>query len=206
MELKMLKNRLSVSKIGFLGFVIFLFMMFSGCAVPFETARNLEAGQGELMLGYSSLANLTFKGRFGITGHTDLGFGIDMPFINAYLSGKQKLFVLGREPGFDLFLSGALGKILDTDIPYYHCTLLAGINNESEGCVTFGLGVLQDPRYTFQLFGSPAYSRETYWYALFGVSRDKIITQFQIIYDPHDSQDKIKASVGIGIRSIQFLE
>ncbi len=204
--MKVLRRKFNSCKVKAFVFAILLFVIFSGCAVPFETAQTLERGQGELLLGYSSIANLTFKGRFGITGNTDLGFGIDLPLVNTYLSAKQKLFSSGGNPTFELFLSGAYGLVTDTDIPYYHCTLLVGINNESMGCVTFGLGILQDPRYTFNLFGSPLYSRETYYHALFGVSRDKVVTQFQIIYDPHDTQEKIKISVGIGIRSIQFLE
>jgi hypothetical protein len=204
--MKILRKKFNSYKVKAFVFVILLFIMFSGCAVPFETAQTLERGQGELLLGYSSLVNLTFKGRFGITGYTDLGFGIDLPFVNTYLSAKQKLFSSGGNPSFDLFLSGAYGLITDTDIPYYHCTLLAGINDRMGECFTFGLGILQDPRYTFKLFGSPLYSRETYCHALFGVSGDKVVTQFQIIYDPHDPEEKIKISAGIGIRSIQFLE
>ncbi len=107
--MNIVKNKLNSLKIKVLHFAIVLFLIFSGCAVPFETAQNLERGQGELMLGYSSMLNLTFKGNFGITGNTDLGFGIDMPFINTYLSGKQKLFSFGEDPRFDLLLSGHTG-------------------------------------------------------------------------------------------------
>ncbi|MBN1693819.1 hypothetical protein JW879_00280 [candidate division WOR-3 bacterium] len=204
--MKVLRRKFNSCRVETFVFAILLFAMFFGCAVPFETAQTLESGQGELLLGYSSIANLTFKGRFGITGNTDLGFGIDLPLVNTYLSAKQKLFSSGGNPSFDFFLSGAYGLVSDTDIPYYHCTLLAGISDKSGECVTFGLGILQDPRYTFNLFGSPLYSRETYCHALFGVSRDKVVTQFQIIYDPHDTREKFKISVGLGIRSIQFLE
>jgi len=89
--MNIVKNKLNSLKIKVLHFAIVLFLIFSGCAVPFETAQNLERGQ------------------FGITGNTDLGFGIDMPFINTYLSGKQKLFSFGEDPRFDLLLSGHTG-------------------------------------------------------------------------------------------------
>ncbi len=95
---------------------------------------------------------------------------------------------------------------MDTDIPYYHCTLLAGLSDGGEEYFTFGVGILQDPRYAFALSGSPTYSRETYYHILVGMSNDRVITQFQFIYDPHDTREKIKISVGVGIRSIQFLE
>jgi len=196
----------NAGRIKVLVLLIVIFLLLAGCAVPFETAKTLECGQAELMAGYSAFCNLTAKGNFGVTGSTDLGFGVDIPFINTYLAAKQKLFSFGSNPAFDLLLSGAYGLVADTDIPYYHCTLLAGISDKSGECVTVGLGILQDPRYTFDFFGSPVYSRRKFYHAIFGVSNKKFITQFQFIYDPHDTKENLKISVGLGIRSIRFLE
>ena len=186
---------------------IILFLLFVGCAIPFEIAETLDRGQAELMAGYSSFLNLTVKGNFGITGSTDLGFGVDIPPVNAYLTPKQKLLSLGENPRFNLLISGAYGLLSYTDIPYYHCTLLTGIDNIGRECITLGGGILQDPRYTFNFLGSPTYSRKKFYHTIIGVSNEKFIMQFQFIYDPQEyNRDKIRVSLGFGIRSIQFLE
>lgn len=227
------RNKLSNLKIKALSVAIFLFLVSSLYAIPFETARNLGGGRGELMLGFStmfnfalernddisevmhgditfgeaSMPNLSFKGNFGITDHFDLGFGIDLPFVGIYLSGKRKLLPSGGYHGFDLFLSGAYG-ITDTDTPYCHCTLLAGLNYKGGECFTFGAGVVRDPRLTFNPFalGVSDYSRDFNPHILLGLSNDIFIGQAQFVFDLSDEQDKIKIILGLGIRSIRFLE
>jgi len=231
--MNILRNKLNNLKIRALGIGIFLFLVSSVYAVPFETARNLERWQGELMLGGSSMfnfafesnsdileviqgelilgdismPNLSFRSNFGITDYLNLGFGIDIPFVSVYLSGKHKLLSHGGSYGFDFYLSGAYGTT-DTDTPYCHCTLLAGLNYRGGECFTFGAGIVRDPRLTFNPFalGVSNYSREFNAHILLGLSNDIFVSQVQFVFDPSDEQDQIKIILGLGLRSIKFLE
>lgn len=231
--MNMLRNTLNNLKIKTLNIAVFLFLVSSVYAVPFETARNLERGQGELMLGWSSMfsiafernsdileviqgelilgdismPNLSFRSNFGITDYLNLGFGVDIPFISVYLSGKYKLLSHDGSSGFDFYLSGAYGTT-DTDTPYCHCTLLAGLNYRGGECFAFGTGIIRDPRLTFNPFalGVSDYSREFNAHILLGLSSDIFVSQVQFVFDPSDKQDQIKIVLGLGLRSIKFLE
>ena len=213
--------------------VIFLFILSSAYAVPFDVAQSLEGGQGELMLGFSSMfklalerntdiskaidgeltlgdismPNLCFKSNFGINDYLNLGFGIDIPFVSIYLSGRHKLFSNGGSPSFGLFLSEAYGTS-DTDTPYCHCNLLAGLNYRGGECFTLGAGIIRDPRLTFNPFalGVSDYSREFNPHILLGVSSNIFVSQLQFVFDFSEEQDKVKIILGFGLRSIKFLE
>lgn len=205
--MNMVKNCLSFLKIKIPIILSFLSLICSVYAVPFEVAKTVEKGEGEFILGCSSMLNLTFKGNFSVAEYFSLGFGIDLPFVNMYLTGKREIFSFGEEPFFNLSLCGACG-ITDTDIPYYHYTLLAGLNYEEGESFTFGVGIIQDPRFEFNPFelgSSDPQKAEVRYHILLGISDNRFIKQLQFIFDPSGEEDKVRVVLGFGIRSIRLL-
>ncbi len=185
------KKKCVYSKIKIINFVIVLFLVLSGCAVPFETANTLKAGKAENIIGYTAPLNVTARTNFGVTGYTDLGIGLDMgahlssdPVFCLYGTGKQKILSFGRNPNFNLLVSGAYGVVVTDlnpeNIPYYHYTLLLGMENEINGFL-FGIGVLQDPRFSWKIMHEE-FSKETYIHAIIGVEIRKMLFQIQTVH------------------------
>ncbi|MEJ2306892.1 MAG: hypothetical protein P8Y62_07985 [candidate division WOR-3 bacterium] len=201
------KDSLNLLKIKILIFLSCLSLVCSVYAVPFEVSRTVEKGEGELMFGCSSMLNLTFKGSFSVAEYLSLGFGIDLPFVNMCLTGRREFFSFGKEPYLNLSLCGAYG-ITGTDIPYYHYTLLAGLNYKEGESFTFGVGMIQDPRFEFNPFETgPSSPQEAggRFHILLGRSDSRFIKQLQFVFDPSDRDDKVRVVFGFGVRSIRLL-
>jgi len=187
MELK--KNKNSRTKTANL--TISLVLLLVGCAVPFETADTKNIGESEIIVGYTVPLNVTARTNFGVTGYTDLGIGLDMgahlssdPVFCLYGTGKQKILNFGGNPNFNLLVSGAYGLVATDlnpeNIPYYHYTLLLGMENEING-LTFGIGVLQDPRFSWEIMHEE-FSKEKYIHAIIGVEIKKMLFQIQTVH------------------------
>jgi hypothetical protein len=205
--MNMLKNSLSFLKVKILIVLSFLSLVCSVYAVPFEVARTVKKGEGELMFGYSSMLNLAFKGNFSFAEYFSMGFGIDLPFVNMYLTGKREFLSFGKDPVFSLSLCGAYG-ITYTDISYYHCTLLAGFSYKETESYTFGIGIIQDPRFEFNPFETGPSSPQKAggrFHILLGISDSRFIRQLQVVFDPSNEEDRFKVVFGLGIRSVRFL-
>jgi hypothetical protein len=204
------KNKHSCLKIKIVNLVVALALLLSNCAVPFETADTQEMGKAESIIGYTAPLNITARTNFGVTGYTDLGIGLDMgahlssdPVFCLYGTGKQKILTFGKDPHYNLFISGAYG-IVSTElnpekIPYYHYTLLLGIEDNDVG-LSLGIGILQDPRYSWELMHED-FSKENYIQILMGIEIGKFLFQTQIVYgkDSNGYTDEF-LSFGLGIK------
>jgi len=206
------------SKMKIVNFIVALFLLLSGCAVPFETADIHKIGEFEGIIGYTAPLTFTAKENLGLTGYTDLGIGFDMAgafsedaVLCFYGTGKQKILSIsagenihGQVLHYNLLVSGAYG-IVFTDlnpakIPYYHYTLLLGMENDNNGFL-FGIGVLHDPRYSWELMHEE-FSEETHIQAIIGIEINKFLFQIQTAHkgrdDDGDSDGLI--SFGFGVK------
>lgn len=170
-------------------------MILSGCAVPFETADTLEKGKAEAIIGFTPPLNFATRANFGVSGYTDLGIGLEAgahlssdPVLCAYVTGKQKILTLGKELHYNLLISGAYG-VVATDlnpenITYHHYTLLLGME-DTNNVFLFGIGVLQDPRFSWKLMHEE-FSKENYIHSLIGIEAGKLLFQIQAVLKRRD--------------------
>lgn len=202
--MKLKKNKRNRSKTKIINLFIVLALFLGGCAVPFETADTKNIGESEIIVGYTIPLNLTARADLGVTGYTDLGIGLDAfglflsddPILCFYGTGKQKILSFGRNPNFNLLVSGGYGVVVTDlnpeNIPYYHYTLLLGMEDEINGFL-FGIGVLQDPRFSWQIMHAE-FSKETYIHAIIGVEIKKMLFQIQTV---HKSGGYINLGFGV---------
>jgi len=201
------KKKCAYSKIKIINFIVVLFLLLSGCAVPFETANTLNMGKAEGIIGYTLPLNVTARANFGVSGYTDIGIGLEVgghlsndPVLCAYGTGKQKILSLGINPHYNILISGAYGVVASDlnpeNIPYYHYTLLLGMEDEISGFL-FGAGILQDPRFSWKLMHEE-FSQETYIHTVMGVETKKLLFQIQTVHKGSSGGGYI--NFGFGIR------
>ncbi len=175
-------------KLKVVGLAIVVLLAFSGCAVPFQTAETLEKGESEGIFGYTPLTNLSIIGNWGLTGYTDIGFGLDLniPFFLhslGFVSGKQKLLSLNlpNNNSLNLLVSGSTGILLAEDeCPnYYQGNCKVGIKG-SKTLFAIGGGILKDPRYTYDLWNN-SFSEEVFKHLFIGLKNNHLIIQMHFV-------------------------
>ncbi len=200
------KEKCVRSKIEIINLAIILLLLLSGCAVPFETADTQEMGKFESIIGYTAPLTFTTKANLGITGYTDIGIGLEVgahlsndPVLCAYGTGKQKILSLGKNLHYNILISGAYGVVASDlnpeNIPYYHYTLLLGMEDEISGFV-FGIGILQDPRFSWKLMHEE-FSQETYIHALMGMETSRFLFQIQTVHQGSSGGGYINFGFGV---------
>jgi hypothetical protein len=189
MELK--KNKRSRSKTEIVSLITVLALFLGGCAVPFETVDTKNVGETEVIVGYTIPSNFAARADIGVTGYTDLGIGLEAgghlgrdAVLCAYLTGKQKILTFEERLNYNILISGAYG-VVATDlnpenIPYYHYTLLLSMGDEISAFI-FGIGVLQDPRFSWTLMHEE-FSKEKYIHAVMGAETRKLLFQVQTVH------------------------
>ncbi len=200
------KNIIPFFKEKSLILIVALFLILSGCAVPFETTDTKNPGESEVIFGYTPPLNFTTRADLGVTGYTDIGVGLEVcghlsndPVLCAYVTGKQKILTFGKDLHYNILISGAYGTVATDlnpeNIPYYHYTLLLGMEDAINGFL-FGIGVLQDPRFSWKLMHEE-FSKETYIHSVMGVETKKLLFQIQTVHKIKDSGEYISCGFGI---------
>jgi len=183
------KKKYVYSKIKIINFVVVLFLLLSGCAVPFQNGETLERGESEGILGYTPLNNLSVIYNWGLTGYTDIGFGLELPIpfmlhTMVFASGKQKLlaFDLSNDNRLNILASGSIGAVLaENETPtYYQCNGMVGFK-DSTTLLTIGGGILKDPRYSYDFMGN-SFRDEVFRHIFIGFKENHFMIQMQFIF------------------------
>lgn len=202
------KKEFTCSKTKLSSLIILLYLLFTGCAVPFETGSTLDMGESEMIIGFIPPLNVATRANLGVSGYTDIGIGLEAgvhlssdPVFCAYVTAKQKILTLGTNPHYNLLLSGAYG-VVSTDlnpenVPYYHYTLLLGME-DSNNVVLLGIGILQDPRFSWKLMHEE-FSKETYIHALIGVEAGNLLFQIQTVHKKKDYNGRRVEVINFGL-------
>jgi hypothetical protein len=170
--------------------IIVLFLILSGCAVPFQNAETLEKGEKEGTFGYTPINNITIKAAWGLTGYTDIAIGCDLclpiPLPSpGYISAKQKLLSLDLTGNahLNILVSGSIGTVItNNECPsYYDYNVLVGFKGGS-ALLTLGGGMLKHPWYSYD-FMSNSFSDEVCKQFFIGLRGEKTMMQIQIIFD-----------------------